>query len=387
MCFVWEDNIVRCQNCSETDFRTVLRLVWSLEPARPKDQQIARTAQLSLDQGNPHFSSGDFDIDLHRRSTLESLLGREHHQTYQAGPFASRNDTPINGTAQPKRKRTDADQSYASTHHAPINGIAQHKRRKVDPDQYSNIEDQRQYGQQGPTPGPSSLRQDTRILGASQPGKSIQSHAHASSSRDTRIDGADRRGQKETYQEAPHSSRHRTTSDPIDEEEHQATSSRTSWSPPRIEDVEVLTAGMNVLPTPSWEDERLMLFLAQQQLIEERYYQRREQRLDAIWAAYKRERDALAAVDAPEPEEPWEPDFEEEEILEREIPLMEEIWGRSVLAGEEWMREIFDEETTWLPEPLAEPNFWTREEGGMLSATELRKYLNILTYLAALEEI
>ena len=93
----------------------------------------------------------------------------------------------------------------------------------------------------------------------------------------------------------------------------------------------------------------------------------------------------LAAVDNPEPEEMWEPEFEEVEILERDIPLMEEIWAHSVLAGEDWMRQILDMDETWPPESLAEPNFWTREEGGMMSPTVLRKYFNILTLLAELE--
>lgn len=377
---------MRCQNCSESDFRTMLRAAWDLEPAQPKDQKIAHTAQQYLDQGNPYSLSGDFDIDLHRRSTLESLLGHEHHQTYQTGPFSSRTDTSINGTAQHKRKGTDADQPYYSTHDAPINGTAQQKRRKTDQDQYSAIEEQRQHGGQGPAPGPSSLRQDTRIHGASHIGRSIQSGAHASSSRDTRSDGANGRGQNKTHQEAPYSSRHRTISDRIDEVEHQATNSMASLSPSHVEDVEVLTAGMNILPPPSWGDERVNFFLAQQQLIVERYYQRQRQRLDAIWDMYKREREALAADHTPEPEETWEPDFEEVEILERDIPLMDEIWARSVLAGDDWMREILDMDETWPPEPLAEPNIWTREEGGMLSATALKKYLNILTLLAALEE-
>ena len=364
----------------------MLRVIRCLEPAEPKDQNIVFANQQSLDQGNPYSSSGDVDIHLHRRSTFENLLGQEQHQTYQTGPFSSRSDTSINGTAQHKRERTDADQPYFSTHDAPINETTQQKRQKLNPDPHSAVEEQRQHGRQGPTPGTFSLKQDTRILGASQVGRPTQGGAYASSSRNTRSDGANERGQKEPLQEAPYSSRHHTTSDRIDEGEHQAPRSRISPSPPRTEDVEVLTPGMNMLPPPSWGDERLNFFVAQRQLIEERYYERRRQRLDAIWALYKREREALAAVHIPEPEEMWEPDFEEGEILERDIPLMDEIWARSVLAGDDWMREILDMDETWLPEPLAEPNFWTREEGGMLSSAVLRKYLHILTLLAALEE-
>lgn len=385
MCFIWEGKIVRCHNCSETEFRTMLVAVWSLEPLHPKDLKMAHAYPKSWDPGNPYSSSGDVDIDLHRRSTLENLLGREQHQTYRTGPFSSRTDTSNNGTAQHKRKKTDADQPHYSAHDGPLNETVQHKRQKSYPDPYSAIEEQQQHGRQGPTPGPIPLRQATRIHGASQLGRSIQSGAHASSSRDTRNDGAVGHGQQEIHREALYSSRQRTASDRIDEEEHQVTSSTISPSPSQNEDVDRLTPGMNVLPPPSWGDERVTFFLAQWQLAEERYYQRQRQRLEYIWAPYKREREVLAAVDNPEPEEMWEPEFEEVEILERDIPLMEEIWAHSVLAGEDWMRQILDMDETWPPESLAEPNFWTREEGGMMSPTVLRKYFNILTLLAELE--
>ena len=394
MCFVWEGKIERCQNCSETEFQTVLRVVWNVEPARPIHQKIARPAQQSLDQGDPNSSRHDVDIDFHRKSTVENLLDREQHLAHQARPSSSRNDTPINGTMQHKLKKTDADQPYASAHHALINGTAQHKRQKLDPVQKSTlkhdgrIEEQRQHGRQGPTPEQvSSLRQDTRIHGAAQFGRPMQSRNQtASSMSDTRGDQADGYGQKETRQAAQYPSRHHNNSDLIDEEGHQLTRSDTSPNSPRVEDVEVLTAGMNQLPPPSWEDQRVILPLIQQQLIIDRYYQRQRQRLVGIWALYKKEREALAAIHTPEPEEIWEPDFEEVEILKHKIPLMEEIWVRSVLAGDTWMREILDKDVTWLQERPEEPNIWTREEGGMLSAIVLKKLLGLLNLQAALRE-
>lgn len=386
MCFIWEGRIERCQNCSNTDFSNLLKIVYNVEPGLPIDQRVARRGQRSLDQGHPHSSSGDVDKDLHRGSTVENIFDREQDLRHQNQSSSSRNDTPINGTAQHKRRRTDAD--HTSTEEA-----SQQKRQRLDPVQHptlrheGRIEEQRQRGRQGPTPGESSSwRQDTHSHGACQFGRPVQSSALAFSVRDARSDGQTRSEHKRTQQDAPYSSRHRTISNLIDEEEYQATSSRDSPSPSGIEDVPVLTAGMNLLPPPCWKDERAMLRLAQQQLMEERYYAHQQRRMYVNWAPYERERAALAAVDNTEPEKIWEPDFEEVEILKTEIPLEDEIWASSVLAGEDWMREILDEDDSWPPQPVAEPNIWTREEGGMLHSSNLKKLLQIFTLQAALEE-
>lgn len=149
--------------------------------------------------------------------------------------------------------------------------------------------------------------------------------------------------------------------------------------------MEVLTPGMNKLPHPSWEDEQVILPLVKQQLRQDRYFEHQEQKLDDIWAMYGKEREVLAACHTPEPEEIWTPEFEEE-ILEREVPLEDEIWARSTLEGEAWMRNILEEIEAWPQAPPEEADIWTREDGGMLSAAGLRRIWRIFTLQASLEE-
>ena len=130
-----------------------------------------------------------------------------------------------------------------------------------------------------------------------------------------------------------------------------------------------------------------MLPLVQEQLRKEEFSKRQEESLAEIWAPYERERQALAASHIPEMEETWTPDFEEEEILEREIPLEEEIWTRSVHDGGVGKRSIMDENETRPHTPSGEDEeIWTRDNGGMLSSPKLKKILRIQNLQASSEE-
>ena len=144
---------------------------------------------------------------------------------------------------------------------------------------------------------------------------------------------------------------------------------------------------MNHLPSPSWENEQIILPLVQEQLRNEEFSESQEQRLAEIWAPYERERQALVASNIPEMEETWTPEFEEDENLTRETPLEEEIWARSVLNGEVSMRSILSEDDTWPHRPSAEEaEIWTRDNGGMLSSPKLKRILRIQTLQALSEE-
>ncbi len=387
MCYVWEGNIEKCQHCSATDFQNVLRSIYHIEPARPTYQLIARTAQHSLNQGHPQ-------PPRHRSSTVENSLDREQDLTHQARPSSSsRLDALINETAQRKRQRADTDQPSSSARHAPINETAQHKRQKLDREQRSNsrhgvrIEDQCQRGRQGPTPDQiSSLRQDTRIPGEDQPVQQAQSQDQRTSlTRDAGSDQTAGHGQKEKHRDPPSSSKHPTSTDLADEEEARRTGPESSQNESSVEDIDVLTMGMNKLPPPCWGDERVMLPLGQQRLGYEEYSRYQEQELNDIWGMFGKEREALAASHTPEPEEPWAPKVEEE-ILKCEIPLKEEIWARPILEGETHMWNIPNEDETWLQEESEEVDIWTREEGGMLTSTMLRRVLRVFTLQASLKE-
>ena len=144
---------------------------------------------------------------------------------------------------------------------------------------------------------------------------------------------------------------------------------------------------MNKLPSPSWENEQILLPLVQEQLRNEEFSKLQEQRQAEIWAPYERERQALAASNIPEMEETWTPAFEEEKILEREIPQEEEIWAHSVHDGEVWLRNILGEDDT-RPQglPAEEAKIWTRDDGGMLTSPRLKKILRIQSLQASLEE-
>ena len=115
--------------------------------------------------------------------------------------------------------------------------------------------------------------------------------------------------------------------------------------------------------------------LVQQQMANDAYFIRQEQRLDDIWGMYGEERKALAAFQAPHLEETWTPEFEEEEVLETEIAQWDEVWKRSVLEGEASMRDILDEDETWPAETGEEGDNWTRKRDGMLSSTALKQLL------------
>ena len=127
--------------------------------------------------------------------------------------------------------------------------------------------------------------------------------------------------------------------------------------------------------------------LVQEQLWNEEFTERQEERLAEIWAPYERERQALAASHIPEMEETWTPDFEEGEFLESEILLEEKIPTRSVHDGGVRMRSIMNENDTWPHGPSdEEEEIWTRENGGMLTSPRLKKILRIQTLQASCEE-
>ena len=347
---------------------------------------IARTTHRPLNQGHPQ-------PPRQRVPTAEYPFDLGQDLTHQARPSSSRLDALINGAAQHKRQRENAGQPSSSTHHASINEAPQHKRQKVDLDHKSTlrhggrIEDQCQNGRQGPTPDQtSSLTRDTRMHGAAQLGQQVQSHSqHASSRHDAWSDQTNGRGQRERHQDPASSSKHNISTD-LTDEEGEGTNPKTFQNHSRVEDMEVLTAGMNKIPPPCWEDETVILPLVKQELEYEEYCQRKEQKLNDDWAMYGKEREALAASRTPDQEEHWTPDFEEVEVLEPATPLEDDIWARSVLEGEAQMGNIFGEDGTRPQEPPEEANIWTREEGGMLSAAMLRRLLRVFNFQATLEE-
>ena len=413
MCYVWEGNIEKCQHCSETDFQTVLRMFWNIEPARRTHQLVARTTQHSFNQDAPSSSRQDARVDLHRDLAAGTLREHAHKLSYQVGPSSSRYDAGIEVPSQYKRQKLSGNQTSFPRHDASING-----RQERNPDQHpSSIHNARNHGppqsgqqakhavqaylrhsartagtvpsgQQGSSQSqPSCLRLDARMDGAARRGQQAKDQDPSSSSiHDTLSDWTNGRGWKESHQDPPYSSRHHTTTDLTGEEEHQGPSQKLSQNHHRVEDMEVLTAGMNKLPPPCWGDERVILPLAQEQLREEDLYRRQEQEMDDIWGMYAKEREALAAVYNPEPEKHWTPVFEEPGIWERKTPLWDEVWAHSVLGGEAWMRNLLGENETWPQEPPEEADIWTREEGGMLSAAVLKRLLRVFTIQAVQEE-
>ena len=230
-----------------------------------------------------------------------------------------------------------------------------------------------------------NMRVHNRGVPSRQPAE--QQDPPSSSSLNSRTDWARRCRPKRSHQDSPSAPGRHARTDPTGNHGHQGSSRNFSQKHPRAEETEELTAGMNKLPCPSWEDEQIILPLIQEQLRNEEFSKLQEQRLAEIWAPYERERQALAASKIPEMEEMWTPEFEEEEILEREIPPEEEIWARSVLNGKVSMRSILSEDDTW-PQVLSagEADIWTRDNGGMLSSSKLKKILRIQTLQASSKE-
>ena len=215
-----------------------------------------------------------------------------------------------------------------------------------------------------------------------------QQDPSSSSSLNSRTDWARRCRPKRNHEDSPSSPRDHSRTDSRGDYGHQGSSRKLSQKHSRAKETGDLTAGMNKLPSPSWENEQILLPLVQEQLRNEEFAKIQEQRQAEIWAPYERERHALAASHIPEMEETWTPDFEEEEILEREIPLEEEIWARSVHDGGVWMRSIMDENDTCprTPPSPEEDEIWTRDNDGMLSSPRLKKILRIQELKASLEE-
>ncbi|KAM0801438.1 hypothetical protein BDR22DRAFT_906028 [Usnea florida] len=211
----------------------------------------------------------------------------------------------------------------------------------------------------------------------------------SSSSLNSRTDWARRCRTKRSHQDSPSAPGRHARTDPTGSSHgHQGSSRDFSQKHRRAEETGELTAGMNNLPpSPSWEDEQIILPLVQEQLWDEELIERQEQRLAEIWAPYEKERQALAASHTPEMEETWTPDFEEGELLEREILLEEKVPARSVHDGGVRMRSIMNEDDTW-PHGTSdeEEEIWTRENGGMLTSPRLKKILRIQTLQASCEE-
>ena len=230
-----------------------------------------------------------------------------------------------------------------------------------------------------------NMRVRTRGIQSGQPAE--QQGQPSPSSLDSRNDWARRCRPKRSHQDSPSSPRQHVRTDPTGDHGHQGSSRNFSQKRSRAEETGSLTAGMNDLPSPSWEDEQIILPLVEEQLQNEKFLESQEQRLAEIWGPYEKERQALTASQIPEMEETWTPEFEEDEILEREVPLEEEIWARSVLNGEVSMRSVLGENDTW-PHGLSaeEAEIWTREDGGMLSSPRLKQILRIKNLQASSEE-
>ena len=231
-----------------------------------------------------------------------------------------------------------------------------------------------------------NMRVHNREVQSRQPAE--QQDPPSSSSLDSRIDWARRCRPKRSHQDSPSAPGRHTRTDPTGSHIHQGLSRDFSQKHRRTEETGELTAGMNKLPpSPSWEDEQIILPLVQEQLWNEELIERQEQRLAEIWAPYERERQALAASHIPEMEEMWTPDLEEGENLEREMPLEKKISARSVHDGGVRMRSIMNEDDTWPHGHSAEEEeIWTRENGGMLTSPRLKKILRIQTLQASWEE-
>ena len=394
MCYVWEGKIERCPNCSESHFQTVLRIMWNMELARPTDQLFARITQNHSNQGRPQGFRHDARMNLLKDPANETVRNQEQGLTHQARPFSLRHDVPTNQTVQNKRQKTNEDSASSSTYVAPSNGTAQHKWQNPGTDQqYSSIHSAghagaAQHRQQGMNAVQAcSSRQGARTTGTAYMEQQAKDQGVSSSSiHDARSDWANGRGRKESHQDLPSSSRPNAITDLTGKEQNPGASRKASQNDPRVVGMEASTPGLELPALPSWEDARVFVPLVQEQLSQEEFYRRQEQVLDDIWGPYAKEREELAAVHTPEPEEVWMPEFEEAEILEREIPLEKEIWARSVLAGEDWMRIILDEGEDWPRQPPEEPNIWTRDEGGNLDSVYLRRLTRVLTLEGSLKE-
>lgn len=394
MCCVWDGKIERCLNCSEQDFQTVLRANWKMEPAQKLPRLATHMAQHPMNQGQPQWSRHDPRMGLLGDSTNEIIRDQEQDLTLQVRPFPLRRDARIIHTAHNKRQRTNEDPTSSSMYEASSNGTAQRKRPKTDAEQHSSsihntgVEKVAQHGQQGMNAIHAYYsRQGARTTGTAQiEQQAIDQNLPSSSMPNTCSAWANGRGREESHQSPPSSSRHHAITDLTGEDQHQGASQLASQKHPRVEDTEALTPGMKTLSLPSWEETRVILPLVQEQLSQEEYYRRQEQELDDIWGPYAKEREALAALHTPEVEEIWIPEFEEAEILERAIPLEEEIWANSVLVGENWMRTVLDEDENWPRNPPEEANIWKCGEGGNLNSGFLKKLLHVLTLEKSIEK-
>ena len=332
MCYFGEGRVKRCQHCSETQYQ---KLLLNLGLARSAHRTVATMAQHQSNMDHPQASRYSYHVDQYGYSTARKIFDFEQAPTQFTQPFSGYDAASVEMMPR-KQQRANMDQASSSRH----------------------------------------------IQRTASSTQNIQNSHHVTSAR------PDVRAHNEGYQHLPSSSRHHTaTTDLTSERSHSQTPSQ---SQPPYEDMEVVTPGMNKLPPPSWEDRKVISPLVRAQLDEEELHWRLERRLNDIWAMYGKEREALTAFQAPEVEETWTPEFEEQEddddILESEIPLWDVIWERSMFDGEASMRDILDEDKTRPQETAEELDIWTRETGGMLSPTVLRQLLRVLVLQKSLRE-
>ena len=337
MCYIGDGEIERCQHCSETEFQTLFKITLNVGPPRPAHQLVAPMVQHHSKVGHPQPSRYNCHIDPYGNSTARIIFDRDQASNQHTQP--SRRDAAVGEMMQRNMQRANTDQALFTRH----------------------------------------------IQRASPTAQQIQSNHQLASPM------CDGRAHNEIHQHLPSSSRHHPTTDMTDEYENQASNQAASQNYVRREEMEVVTPRMNKLPPLAcWKDERimfpLMFPLVQEQLANEAYFTRQEQRVNDIWGMYGKEREALAAFQAPKLEESWTPVFEEEEILECEIAPWDEVWKRSVLEGEASMRDILDEDETWPEEAAEEAGNWTREAGGMFSSTALKQLLRVFILEDSLRE-
>ena len=389
MCFIWQGKIERCQNGSDTDYLRLLKMVWQEEHNGLTYQRIGRTAQQHLTDGHPRPSRPNLRIDLPRNTMAENLFDRGQVPTHHSQFPSSRHGTPISGTAQHKWQIIDLDQPSSSRDDTVVDGTAQHQRQRRDLDQSSAVRQNSRVDEQRQLPNQlSSSRRDPRVYAAVQLAQQTQGNNQlAISSRTARSDLASARAQNESHQDLPSSSGHHVVTNMKGKHGLQDSSQQPHQNDARQEDTEASTAGMGTLPPPCWDDNKFMLSLVNEGSRLKSFLGVQDEQLNSIWGLYAKEREALAAVHTPEAEEKedwdWIPVTENEVIEEREMPLWDEIWDRSMLGGEIQMRNILDEDETWPPKAPEEPNIWTREPGGMLSSPMLKKILGVCALKSA----
>ena len=381
MCHISKGRVERCQHSSDTDFQNILKIVLNIRLAA-STHLIARAPQYHSDRSRQQPTRHDFAVDMQRRSTVADLFDREHASTHHTQPPSSGYDAPRNETAQRKRKRVDTNEVSSSRADALFNGTAQEKRQRFDTNPTPALKGQSRIDEQSQT----SDRKGCQQLGsnAHTGGRSYDQLVAPRS--DARTDWENGRGQGKGCHDPPSSSRQQTTRGVTGEPKGQGLSQDDSQDHTRDDEIEVSTTGMNGLPPPCWEDKQMSLLPRLEQMGMRNFYLMQEKVLKLCWWRYGKEYEELKAVHTPERDETWTPDFEEEEIVERDQPLWEEIWERSMLGWKAPMRDFLDEDEPRPSEAREEADIWTGEPDGMLSSRVLRKLHRILTLEETLRE-